>query len=53
MATLWLRIAQLSDPVPLVFLVVLVFWLSILFGTFGVFAPMRHWRAALADYVRT
>jgi hypothetical protein len=29
----------LSDPVPLVFLVVLTFWLSILFGTFGLFAP--------------
>jgi hypothetical protein len=39
LATRWLRIAQLSDPVPLVFLVVLVFWLSILFGTFGLFAP--------------
>lgn len=39
LATRWLRMAQLSDPVPLVFLVVLVFWLSILFGTFGLFAP--------------
>ena len=39
LATRWLRIAQLSDPVPLVFLVVLTFWLSILFGTFGLFAP--------------
>lgn len=39
LATRWLRIAQLSDPVPLVFLVVLVFWLAILFGTFGLFAP--------------
>jgi hypothetical protein len=37
--THWLRIAQLSNPVPLLFLVVLVFWLSILFGTFGLFAP--------------
>ena len=37
--TRWLRIEQLSDPVPLVFLVVLTFWLSILFGTFGLFAP--------------
>jgi Protein of unknown function (DUF4239) len=39
LATRWLRIAQLSDPVPLLFLVVLTFWLSILFGTFGLFAP--------------
>jgi hypothetical protein len=39
LATRWLRIEQLSNPVPLLFLVVLVFWLSILFGTFGLFAP--------------
>jgi hypothetical protein len=39
LATRWLRIAQLSDPVPLLLLVVQVFWLSILFGTFGLFAP--------------
>jgi Protein of unknown function (DUF4239) len=39
LATRWLRIAQLSNPVPLLFLVVLTFWLSILFGTFGLFAP--------------
>lgn len=39
LATRWLRIAQLSDPVPLLFLVVQVFWLIILFGTFGLFAP--------------
>ena len=39
LATRWLRVAQLTDPVPLLFLVVLTFWLSILFGTFGVFAP--------------
>jgi hypothetical protein len=39
LGTRWLRIAQLSNPVPLLFLVVLTFWLSILFGTFGLFAP--------------
>jgi hypothetical protein len=39
LATRWLQIAQLSDPVPLLFLVILTFWLSILFGTFGLFAP--------------
>jgi len=39
LATRWLRIAQLSNPVPLLFLVILTFWLSILFGTFGLFAP--------------
>jgi hypothetical protein len=37
--TRWLRLVQLSNPVPLLFLVVLTFWLSILFGTFGLFAP--------------
>jgi len=39
LATRWLRLAQLNEPVPLLFLVVLTFWLSILFGTFGLFAP--------------
>ena len=39
LGTHWLRIAQSSNPVPLLFLVVLVFWLGILFGTFGLFAP--------------
>jgi len=39
LATRWLRIAQLSDPVPVLFVVMLVFWLGILFGTFGLFAP--------------
>lgn len=39
LATRWLRIAQLSNPVPMLFLVVLTFWLSILFGTFGLFSP--------------
>jgi len=39
LGTRWLRVAQLSNPVPLLFVVVLVFWLSILFGTFGLFAP--------------
>jgi len=39
LGTRWLRMAQLSSSVPLLFLVVLTFWLSILFGTFGLFAP--------------
>src|SRR5215467_10285848 len=39
LGTRWLRVAQLSNPVPLLFVVVLIFWLSILFGTFGLFAP--------------
>lgn len=39
LATRWLLAVQESTPIPVAFLVVLVFWLSILFGSFGVFAP--------------
>ena len=31
--------AQTRTPLPTPFLVVLVFWLSVLFGSFGLFAP--------------
>ena len=39
LSTRWLMMAQTSTPLPLPFLVVLVFWLSLLFGSFGLFAP--------------
>jgi hypothetical protein len=38
--TRWLlAIQQNISPIPLAFLILLVFWLTILFGTFGLFAP--------------
>jgi hypothetical protein len=37
--TRWLLFAQMRRPIPMPFLVVLIFWLSILFLSFGVFAP--------------
>lgn len=36
----WLLVAQSeSGPIPMPFLVILVFWLAFLFGSFGLFAP--------------
>jgi hypothetical protein len=35
----WHVFAQSSSQLPMAFLVILVFWLSILFASFGVFAP--------------
>ena len=35
----WLLFAQMRRPIPMPFLVVLIFWLSILFLSFGLFAP--------------
>jgi hypothetical protein len=38
--TRWLvALQQHISPIPLAFLILLVFWLTILFGTFGLFAP--------------
>ncbi|MGH7788755.1 MAG: hypothetical protein ACRERC_17930 [Candidatus Binatia bacterium] len=37
--TRWLMLAQASNPLPLPFLVVLIFWLALLFASFGLFAP--------------
>ena len=37
--TRWLVFAQTSNSLPLAFLVVLVFWLALLFASFGVLAP--------------
>lgn len=34
-----LALRQNVDPLPLAFLVMLVFWLTLLFGSFGLFAP--------------
>jgi len=38
-AARWLMFAQVSSAIPLLFLVVLVVWLTVLFGSFGVLAP--------------
>ena len=35
----WLVFAQAVSPLPMPFLVVMVFWLCILFGSFGLMAP--------------
>jgi hypothetical protein len=37
--TRWLVFAQAGTPIPIVFLVVLVFWLGLLFISFGLLAP--------------
>ncbi len=39
METRWLVVGGLGSSVPVPFLVVVVFWLTILFGSFGLFAP--------------
>jgi len=38
-ATRWLLFTQASGALPTAFLVVLVFWLAVLFASFGLFAP--------------
>ncbi len=35
----WLALESLGDSVPLPFLAVVVFWLTMLFGSFGLYAP--------------
>ena len=35
----WLVLGGMGSSVPLPFLVVVVFWLTIIFGSFGLFAP--------------
>jgi hypothetical protein len=37
--TRWLLYAQMVSPVPTAFLVVLVLWLTLIFASFGLFAP--------------
>ena len=37
--TRWLLLLQKDEPIPMTLLIVLVFWLAIIFGTFGLFAP--------------
>jgi len=39
METRWLMIGRLSSSIPVPFLVIVVFWLTIIFGSFGLFAP--------------
>uniref|UniRef100_UPI0038BDE194 bestrophin-like domain n=1 Tax=Paraburkholderia sediminicola TaxID=458836 RepID=UPI0038BDE194 len=39
LATRWLALLQQTGSVPVPLLIVLVFWLAILFGTFGLVAP--------------
>ena len=39
METRWLVIGSLGSSIPVQFLVVVVFWLMIIFGSFGLFAP--------------
>ncbi len=39
METRWLVAGALGSSVPVLFVVVVVFWLTILFGSFGLFAP--------------
>jgi hypothetical protein len=39
METRWLVLGGLGSSVPPPFLVVVVFWLTIIFGSFGLFAP--------------
>lgn len=35
----WLTVSHTSAPVPTVFLVIIVFWLTATFGSFGLYAP--------------
>ena len=37
--TRWLLFEQTGSSIPVPFLVVLVFWLSLIFASFGLFAP--------------
>lgn len=39
METRWLVLGSLGSSIPVPFLVVVVFWLTIIFGSFGLFAP--------------
>ena len=38
-ATRWLLIEEAQGQIPVPFLVVLLFWLAVLFGSFGLFSP--------------
>ncbi len=38
----WLMVSQASSPVPTAFLVILIFWLTATFGSFGLFAPRNY-----------
>jgi hypothetical protein len=38
----WLMVSHASSPVPTAFLVILIFWLTATFGSFGLFAPRNY-----------
>jgi hypothetical protein len=37
----WLLVSQTQTPVPTAFLVILVFWLTVTFGSYGLYAPVN------------
>jgi len=37
----WLVVSQTQAPVPTAFLVILVFWLTVTFGSYGMYAPLN------------
>lgn len=37
----WLMVSQTNTPVPTAFLVIIVFWLTAAFGSYGLFAPVN------------
>jgi hypothetical protein len=37
----WLLVSQTETPVPTAFLVILVFWLTVTFGSYGLYAPVN------------
>lgn len=39
LATRWIAVSDQTTSIPLAFLVILLFWLVIIFGSFGLFAP--------------
>ena len=50
METRWLVLGRLGSTVPVPFLVVVVVWLTIIFGSFGLFAP-RHATAVVVLFL--
>ena len=48
--TRWLLVQQSASSIPLPFLILLVFWLTLLFASFGLFAP-RNFTTAVALFL--
>jgi hypothetical protein len=48
--TRWLLVEQNAGAIPLPFLILLVFWLTLLFASYGLFAP-RNVTAAVALFL--